>query len=1119
MSPPAGRVATLALAALLAGALFLPPAAQASFGFLAGSEGFSVAAENEDHTPTIQAGAHPAVFSIHVGLRSAGGQSDGDLRDLRIGLPPGFLINPTARAEGSQVGVVTVELGNGANGEFGLLNLAPPFGTMLALGAQPFGRSLVFAAKLREGDAGFDLDLEGLSKGLDLVGMQISIWGTNPTSAYLTMPTSPCGSPLPFSVGASSWQGAEAEASATTPALVACNKPLSSAKVQLMSDQAAARTGLAFNLAVNDGGGILNPAGIARPAIKQALLSLPEGLTINPSLGAGLGVCTEADFARETAGSEPGAGCPNDSRIGTVTLEGALGLAEPLSGAVYVAKPYQNPFGTLLALYMTARSPRRGLLVKSIGKIEPDLRTGRLKATFDDLPRLLYRHFALTLREGQRSTLISPPLCGSYSAGLDLSSWAEPDLFRHEASVFAINHGEGGGPCPAGGVPPFHPGLLAGSINPAPATYTPLYLRMSRTDAEQEITGYSAAFPPGLLAKVAGVPYCPEAAIEAAKHRSGAAEQASPSCPAGAQIGHTLAGYGVGGTLAYAPGNLYLAGPWHGAPLSVVAIDAALIGPFDLGTVVVRDAIRVDTATARVAADGAASDPIPHILAGIPLHVRDIRIYIDRPNFTLNPTSCDPAQILSTLSGAGADLISPADDWLADSTQRFGLIGCSALGFKPKLSLSLKGGTRRGAYPSLRATYTPRPGDANLRGAAVTLPPSLFLAQEHLHSICTRAQFARQACPADSVYGYARAITPLLDQPLQGPVYVRSSSNAVPDLVADLRGEGLATTLIGRIDSSRGGLRAHFEALPDAPISKFTMTLPGGRKSLLVNAEDLCAAGGRATARFIGQNNATEVLHPRLGVRCHRERGHRGAKAKSSEALQQGNLRVSFGAKLSPQALPRRGVAPVAIGLAGEIGTADGSEPPALQRLQIAVNRHGHLDTKGLPVCRLDQIQPATNENALAACGGAKVGEGSFSAAVLIPEQSPFPSRGKIIAFNGIQDGHPVIFAHVYGTEPIPTSFTLALRISRAKGLYGTLLAASLPGVASDAAVVTGLTLNLHRRFFYRGQSRSYLSAGCPAPQGFPGALFPLARARFTFEGGKTLSKTLTRSCRVRGSG
>lgn len=235
-----------------------------------------------------------------------------------------------------------------------------------------------------------------------------------------------------------------------------------------------------------------------------------------------------------------------------------------------------------------------------------------------------------------------------------------------------------------------------------------------------------------------------------------------------------------------------------------------------------------------------------------------------------------------------------------------------------------------------------------------------------------------------------------------------------------------------------------------------------------------------------------------------------------AETVQHGNLRVSFTAKLAPHALPRAGTAPIAVTVGGRISTTDNTTPPQLQGIDISINRLGRLDPTGLPTCRLEQIQPATTANALKACGAAKVGEGSFSADVVIPEQSPFPSAGRLVAFNGVIHGKPVILAHVYGTAPVPTSFTLTLSISHQKGVFGTRLRASLPKVASDVAFITSISLTLDRRFAYRGKRRSYLSAGCPAPKGFPGGIFPLLRASFAFSGGEKLTSTAVRSCAVR---
>jgi hypothetical protein len=237
----------------------------------------------------------------------------------------------------------------------------------------------------------------------------------------------------------------------------------------------------------------------------------------------------------------------------------------------------------------------------------------------------------------------------------------------------------------------------------------------------------------------------------------------------------------------------------------------------------------------------------------------------------------------------------------------------------------------------------------------------------------------------------------------------------------------------------------------------------------------------------------------------------------TAEVVQQGDLRVAFVGKFAPTALPRQGTAPLAVSVGGTIATTTGAVPPQLQKIAIAINRAARFDPRGLPVCSYAEIQPATTAAAMAACGAAKVGEGSFAAKVVVPEQTPFPSQGRIVAFNGRVGGRPAVLAHVYGTAPVPLSYTIVLRLRPSHGTFGTVLEADLPAVTSDVAYVTGISLSLDRRFRYRGALHGYLSAGCPAPPGFPGATFPLARASFAFAGGETLAKTLSRNCRARG--
>lgn len=241
------------------------------------------------------------------------------------------------------------------------------------------------------------------------------------------------------------------------------------------------------------------------------------------------------------------------------------------------------------------------------------------------------------------------------------------------------------------------------------------------------------------------------------------------------------------------------------------------------------------------------------------------------------------------------------------------------------------------------------------------------------------------------------------------------------------------------------------------------------------------------------------------------------ADLAEAETSQRGNLRVTFTGGLTPRTLPRSGAAPVGVTVGGTIATTNGASPPRLRRITIAVNRYGRFAPAGLPVCRIEQIQPSTTEDALRACRRSLVGTGNFSANVLLPEQAPFPADGKVFAFNGFFRGHPAILAHVYGTDPAPISYTLPFQINRTKGTFGTVIVATLPEVTGEWGYVTGLEMTLQRRFTYRGRSRSYVSAGCPAPDGFPGAVFPFVRASFDFGKKYELSSTLVRSCKAQG--
>jgi hypothetical protein len=645
-------------------------------------------------------------------------------------------------------------------------------------------------------------------------------------------------------------------------------------KAEPSSKSAESPTGLDFDLDFAQPG-LTSVDGIAESTAKKIVATLPQGVTINPSIGEGLGYCSPEDYERESLAIDQGEGCPDESKIGTAEVQTPLLDVESIQGSLYLAQQgdettpeLENPFDSLIAVYIVFREPKRGILVKIPLKVEPDPTTGQLVTTADDLPQLPFSHFNLHFREGKRSPLATPPVCGTYDTEIELTPWSDPNHPVDAVSSFEIVSGIDGGACPPGGIPPFKPDFEAGSLDNNAASYSPFDMRLIRHDGEQDMTRFGSILPRGVVGKLAGVEQCSEAAIATARTKTGRQELASPSCPANSQIGTTEAGAGVGPALTYVPGKVYLAGPHKGAPLSVVAITPAVAGPFDAGAVVVRIALDLDPTTAEVHVVGESSDPIPHILKGIPLKVRDLRVHVDREQFILNPTSCNESSARATLFGAYLDLFDPADDLPVDLSTRYQAANCLNLSFAPRLAMRLKGkNTKRGGHPGLRAVYTPSAGQANIEDLVVRLPRSAFLDQSHIRTICTRVQFAADECPKAAQYGYIRAWTPLLDEPLEGPVWLRSSNHKLPDLVFDLRGL-VDIEVSTRLDSIRGGIRAKVEDAPDAPISRVVLDMQGAKKGLIINSRNLCRSLARAGAQFDGHNGKRIARRPVMRAEC-----------------------------------------------------------------------------------------------------------------------------------------------------------------------------------------------------------------------------------------------------------
>ena len=401
--------------------------------------------------------------------------------------------------------------------------------------------------------------------------------------------------------------------------------------------------------------------------------------------------------------------------------------------------------------------------------------------------------------------------------------------------------------------------MIAGNSDNTAGVYSNLLLRANRIDGDQNMVHINTVTPPGFSAKIAGIPYCPESAIQVLQSAgySGITEMTNPACPAASQVGTMFSGTGAGTHPLNSAGKIYLAGPYKGAPLSLMFVVPAVSGPYDLGNVAVRSKVLVDPETAQITTQ---SDRIPEILDGIPLRIKYLHFDFNRQGFTLNPTNCDPFEVDGQIVGDQGSIAEP--------TALYQVANCADLNFAPKLSLKLKGSTKRRGHPALQATVNAKPGEANIARTQVAMPKTLLLDQSHIGTVCTKVQFAAGACPAASEYGEARIQTPLLDKPLSGPVYLRSSNSKLPDLVADLKGQ-IEIALAGKIDTAKGGgLRATFAKVPDAPVTKFVLNMEGGKKGLLVNSKSLCGETQKASVQLGGQNGISSNTKMKLQTAC-----------------------------------------------------------------------------------------------------------------------------------------------------------------------------------------------------------------------------------------------------------
>ena len=714
-----------------------------------------------------------------------------------------------------------------------------------------------------------------------------SFGASNPglQAPYFTNPTACTAEPLHAELQVTAWQEQEAGAAPNPPPtpmpfgpIVGCDRLLMEPSLTAEATSDAAYSATGFDVDTTIPQTYDNAQGLATSTLKQEVVVNPEGMTVNPSAGPGLAVCTEQQYAEEAAPEktaqekEEGKGCPSSSKLATVKVK-TPSIEEEITGSAYLAESAvrgnrveagRNPFNSLLALYVIARAKNRGVLVKAPGKVEANPETGRLTTTFgptpafgppgaeqpasEGLPPEPASLFTFAFNQGANAPLVTPPTCGDYTVTAQLTPWSNPTGAPLEPLVppFPIDAN-----CPAGNVPPFNPGVTSYPIHGNAGAYSPFYLKLTRNDGEQEITGFATQFPPGLTGNLSGVTQCGEGEVQRAREQTGVEAETSPACPANSEIGYSIAEAGVGSVLAQTPGKIYLGGPYDGAPFSVVSVTSAHVGPFDLGTVVIHFPLDINPETADVTIPASPADRIPRIIKGIVVHVRSVRVYVTRNNFMLNPTSCNPSALSATVLGDGSsgNTVTVNDP--------FQVAACSSLKFEPKFTASTSGKTSKADGASLHVALTYPTGaltnDSNIKYVKVDLPKALPSRLTTLQRACLQKEFKANpaSCPPESLIGTARAVTPILPVPLEGPVYfVSNGGEAFPNLIMVLQGDGVTIRLVGdTYISPQGVTSSTFNTIPDQPVTSFELNLPEKKFSALGTNKNLCDLTGTKTIK------------------------------------------------------------------------------------------------------------------------------------------------------------------------------------------------------------------------------------------------------------------------------
>ncbi len=877
-----------------------------------GVEEFSLQAENADGSPDTQAGSHPFQLTTTTTLNqtSKAPFQAGETKDLRFNLPPGLVGNPTPLpqctdaefavpvqgilnecAPDTAIGVAVVTVDEPEYLEeytlpVPVFNLVPAAGEPARFGFVFFGVPVLLDTSVRTGGGyGVTVSVNNTTETAAILGVRVTLWGvpgdprhnqsrgwgcllsqfgiapcvpyvaSAAPPSFLTLPTS-CSGPLRTTVEADSWAHpgsvvsrlyTSQYASGEVFGLDGCNRELFAPSLSATPDGTVGSTPTGLTTSIHVPQETLTTAnGLAESAVRETTFTLPAGMQLSPAAGDGLLACSTAEFALE---SHSAPACPEASKVATVEIKTPL-LPEALTGSIYLATQEENPFGSLVALYLYAEDPTAGVIFKLPGKVSLDPVTGQITTVFPNSPDLPFSELNAHFFGSDRAPLSTPPLCGSYTSVASLVPWSG-NVAVGSSSTFDITSGPDNTPCAS--PRPFQPGFEAGTTSVQAGGYSPLTLTMDRPDTDQTLGKLSVVFPPGVSAGLQGVKLCEEP------------QAAAGQCPAESQIGQVTASAGLGGDpYPVETGKAYITGPYEGDPFGVEIVVPAVAGPFNLGTEIVRAKIDVDPTDAHLTV---VSDPLPTILDGIPLQIQHVNVTVNRPGFVFNPTSCEPMKItgeLESTEGAKADVATP-----------FQVTNCAALSFKPEFKVSTSAHTSRVDGVSLHVDLTlpkaPQGTQANVAKVKVSLPKQLPSPLKTLQKACLEKVFAENpsSCPVASKVGEAHVSTPVLEGGLSGPAYFVSHGGAkYPELIIVLTGEdGVTVQVHGETFISKQGITsATFNTVPDVPFSGFELTLPQREYPAVTANGNLCKGTLIMPTELVGQNGAKINQETKISV-------------------------------------------------------------------------------------------------------------------------------------------------------------------------------------------------------------------------------------------------------------